>query len=119
MTCFRIAKPEFRSSLLTGDGAFRFGGRWSSRGRAAVYASGNHSLAMLELLLHVDDAERFWRTPHVYVELAVPSVITPPELHNQPEYLNFLLNPLHPRFGTDLDFGPLNDLSWSNRKLES
>ena len=51
--------------------------------------------------------------------LAVPSVITPPELRNQPEYLNFLVNPLHPRFGTDLDVGPVHDLSWPHRKLET
>lgn len=51
---------------MTGLGAYRAGGRWNSQGRYAVYASGHLSLAMLELLVHIDDAERFRRTPHVY-----------------------------------------------------
>ena len=51
---------------MSGEGAYRSGGRWNSPGRYAVYASGHLTLAMLELLVHVDDAEAFRRTPHVY-----------------------------------------------------
>ena len=39
---------------LDGEGARLAGGRWNSRGRAAVYASTRLSLAALELLVHTD-----------------------------------------------------------------
>jgi RES domain-containing protein len=39
---------------LDGEGARLAGGRWNSRGRAAVYASSRLSLAALELLVHTD-----------------------------------------------------------------
>ena len=51
---------------MSGSGAYRAGGRWNTPGHYVVYASGNLTLAMLELLVHIDDAERFWRMPHVY-----------------------------------------------------
>ncbi len=57
---------------MSGVGAYRSGGRWNSPGHHAVYASGHLSLAMLELLVHVDDAEAFLATPHVYLTLAFP-----------------------------------------------
>jgi RES domain-containing protein len=39
---------------LDGEGARLAGGRWNTRGRAAVYASSRLSLAALELLVHTD-----------------------------------------------------------------
>lgn len=50
-------------------GAYLYGGRWNSPGRYVVYASGNVSLAMLEVLVHIDDAEAFARQAHVYQRL--------------------------------------------------
>ncbi len=51
---------------MTGLGARLFGGRWNTPGHDAIYTSGNLSLAMLEVLVHVDDAEAFRRTLHVF-----------------------------------------------------
>jgi len=51
---------------MTGTGAFLFGARWNSPGRYAVYTSGNISLAMLEVLVHIDDAETFLAKEHIY-----------------------------------------------------
>ena len=48
-------------SPLSGMGAYLYGGRWNSPGQYVVYASGNVSLAMLEVLVHIDDAEAFAR----------------------------------------------------------
>lgn len=50
-------------------GAYLYGGRWNSPGRYVVYASGNVSLAMLEVLVHIDDAEAFARQAHIYQHL--------------------------------------------------
>lgn len=57
---------------MTGAGAHLSGGRWNSPGRYAIYVSGNLSLAMLELLVHIDDAEKFRSTPHVYHSIVFP-----------------------------------------------
>lgn len=50
-------------------GAYHYGGRWNSPGQYVVYASGNVSLAMLEVLVHIDDAEALARQAHVYGRL--------------------------------------------------
>jgi RES domain-containing protein len=42
---------------LTGDGARRRGGRWNSPGVPLVYASSTLSLAVLEMLVHVESTQ--------------------------------------------------------------
>lgn len=57
---------------MSGVGAYRAGGRWNSPGRHAVYAAGNLTLAMLELLVHVDDASAFRALRHIYHAVSFP-----------------------------------------------
>ena len=52
MIVWRLAR--LAHAKLDGEGARLAGGRWNSRGRAAVYASSRLSLAALELLVHTD-----------------------------------------------------------------
>jgi RES domain-containing protein len=52
MLVWRLAR--LAHAKLDGEGARLAGGRWNSRGRAAVYASSRLSLAALELLVHTD-----------------------------------------------------------------
>ena len=52
MVVFRIIKPAFAASALTGEGARRYGGRWNVPGIPCVYAAGSRALAALELLVH-------------------------------------------------------------------
>ena len=117
---------------MTGQGAYLFGGRWNSPGRHAVYLSGTLTLAMLEVLVHIDDTEAFLEKSYIYHSvnfseaevavleaaslpkdwnarpetrasqqvgdefleraehpvLALPSVITPSNLHYDPLYMN-------------------------------
>jgi|SRR5687767_7678291 RES domain-containing protein len=54
MLVHRLAR--LAHAKLDGEGARLAGGRWNSRGRAAVYASSRLSLAALELLVHTDVA---------------------------------------------------------------
>lgn len=51
MRCFRICRARHRA--LDGEGARKFGGRWNSVGRPALYASSSRALAILETLVHV------------------------------------------------------------------
>ena len=53
---WRIVKRRHAARAFDGEGARRFGGRWNSPGQRAVYTSGSKSLAMLELLVHLDVA---------------------------------------------------------------
>jgi len=56
-TVWRIVKRRHADSAFDGRGAQRFGGRWNSPGRRAVYVSASKSLATLELLVHLDVAQ--------------------------------------------------------------
>jgi len=54
---WRISDPEFAKSpqeMLSGEGAFLFGGRWNTKGHRVVYLGGNLATASMELLVHLD-----------------------------------------------------------------
>lgn len=60
-TAWRIVKASHADRAFSGEGAQRTGGRWNSPGVAVLYASGHQSLAVLEMLVHLDpqDAARY------------------------------------------------------------
>jgi RES domain-containing protein len=49
---YRLCKADH--SALDGEGARLWGGRWNSAGRPMVYAAASPSLAVLEVLVHLD-----------------------------------------------------------------
>jgi RES domain-containing protein len=51
---WRVVKRAHAATAFDGKAAERFGGRWNSPGRRAVYASATKSLALLEILVHLD-----------------------------------------------------------------
>jgi RES domain-containing protein len=51
---YRILRKPYARGPFDGEGAYRFGGRWSSPGVRLSYASEHQSLAMLEYFVHVD-----------------------------------------------------------------
>jgi RES domain-containing protein len=53
-SCWRIVQERYSKEAFTGEGARLYGGRWNSAGHAAVYAAGSRSLAVLEMLVHLD-----------------------------------------------------------------
>ena len=58
MHCFRIVKPAFASSALSGEGARLYGGRWNPAGWRCVYTAESRALAVLELLVHLTGQSR-------------------------------------------------------------
>jgi RES domain-containing protein len=56
VTAWRFVKAKLQDQAFSGEGARRFGGRWNSPGTLVVYAAGGISLALLELLAHLEDA---------------------------------------------------------------
>ena len=52
---YRLVKRKWRQAAFDGEGARLYGGRWNSKGKACVYLAGSASLAMLEVMVHLDD----------------------------------------------------------------
>ncbi len=52
MIVYRLCKAVH--AALDGEGARLWGGRWNSPGRSMVYAAASPSLAVLEVLVHLD-----------------------------------------------------------------
>ena len=57
LTTYRICKTKYAAKMFDGEGAFRFGGRWNSRGTRILYTAGSLSLAALEMLVHLNNEE--------------------------------------------------------------
>jgi len=51
---YRVLRKAYARTPFDGEGAYRFGGRWSSPGTRLCYASEHQSLAMLEYFVHLD-----------------------------------------------------------------
>jgi RES domain-containing protein len=55
-TGWRILKSRHASTAFDGEGARLYGGRWNSPGTRMVYTSSTISLAVLEVLVHLQEA---------------------------------------------------------------
>lgn len=54
MRVFRVLRAAYARAPFDGEGAYLYGGRWSSPGTRVAYASEHQSLAMLEYFVHLD-----------------------------------------------------------------
>ncbi|MBC7848903.1 MAG: RES family NAD+ phosphorylase [Chitinophagaceae bacterium] len=75
MFVYRIAKTRDRATDLSGTGAFKAGGRWNSEGKFALYTSEHQALALLELLVHVDESDLPPELFIITLEILNPSLI--------------------------------------------
>lgn len=50
---WRITKAKHAAIAFSGSGAKAYGGRWNNPGTAVVYSAGSASLAILEMLVHL------------------------------------------------------------------
>jgi RES domain-containing protein len=75
-TVYRICKTKYAGGAFDGEGAFRFGGRWNSRGVRVVYTAGSLALAALEMLVHLDDDELL--TSYSFVAAQIPAALILP-----------------------------------------
>ncbi|MDQ3817987.1 MAG: RES family NAD+ phosphorylase [Acidobacteriota bacterium] len=56
-SAWRIVKTRFVRQAFDGEGARLYGGRWNSVGVRMVYTAGSVSLAVLEILVHLENAD--------------------------------------------------------------
>ena len=68
MRLYRLCRQRYAE--LSGLGAKKTGGRWNRKGIAALYAAQNASLAVVEVLVHLDKAEL--PDDYVMLEISVP-----------------------------------------------
>jgi len=51
---YRVLRRPYARAAFDGEGAYRYGGRWSSPRTRLCYTSEHQSLAMLEYFVHLD-----------------------------------------------------------------
>ena len=56
-TAWRLVHQNYLSSAFSGEGARLAGGRWNSGGGPVVYTAGSLSLAVLEIIVHLEFKE--------------------------------------------------------------
>ncbi len=54
---YRIVREPYSKTPLDGEGAYRFGGRWSSPGTRIAYTAEHLSLAMIEYFIHIETGD--------------------------------------------------------------
>ena len=54
---YRVLRKPYARAPFDGEGAYLYGGRWSSPGTRLAYTSEHQSLAMLEYFVHLDADE--------------------------------------------------------------
>lgn len=57
ITAYRIVKKKWAGLAFDGEGARLYGGRWNSVGKACIYLAGSESLAILEVLVHLNSTK--------------------------------------------------------------
>ena len=55
MRGYRLVKKRWSEQAFDGEGARRYGGRWNSKGKRCLYLASTASLALLEIMVHLDD----------------------------------------------------------------
>ena len=73
LIAWRLDASQFATSWDSGEGAYRFGGRWSSRGTRAVYCALDASTTILEVAVH-RGFKRMDTIPHILTSLRISDV---------------------------------------------
>uniref|UniRef100_A0A486XWX6 RES domain-containing protein n=1 Tax=Rheinheimera sp. BAL341 TaxID=1708203 RepID=A0A486XWX6_9GAMM len=55
MQLYRLVHNKWAAQAFDGEGARLYGGRWNSKGQLCVYTAGSEALAILEILVHLNN----------------------------------------------------------------
>ena len=73
MTVWRLSSAKYATTVFSGEGAKHYGGRWSPPGLAVIYCAESRSLALVEVLAGIDDADRLSQQEWVLVPADIPA----------------------------------------------
>lgn len=93
-TAFRIFKRKFSAAWFDGEGAFRYGGRWNSRGARVFYAAESLALAAMEMLVHLNSEELLRAYSYVTAEFDEDFVLAVEDFKDLPDDWNASPPPL-------------------------
>jgi RES domain-containing protein len=85
LTAYRICKTKYAATWFDGEGAYRFGGRWNSRGKRILYTAGSLSLAVLEMLVHLNNEEILLAYSYVAAEFDENLILPVEDFRHLPE----------------------------------
>jgi len=71
-SAWRIVKQKHARSAFSGEGARLYGGRWNSPGTAMIYTAQSQSLAVLEVLVHLDSPELLEK--YLFFEVVIEAI---------------------------------------------
>ena len=77
VSAWRIVAARWADTAFDGEGARRYGGRWNSPGRPAIYLAGSRALAALETLVHMSPRVAA-RQKFVRFEVSLPKSLVAP-----------------------------------------
>ena len=83
---WRLARRPFVA--IDGEGARLYGGRWNRPGLAVVYCAENLSLALLEVLVHLDVQLREFPSDYVKIAIEIPRLVKLDRIGRLPEDLS-------------------------------
>ena len=90
MKIYRIAKTQYLEDL-SGEGARLYGGRWNKRGYSMLYFSESLSLAVLEILVHMNF--EYLNADFKYLEADIPDVLIKQKLKPESMESHWRSNP--------------------------
>lgn len=70
MQLYRLVHHRWAAQAFDGEGARLYGGRWNSKGQPCVYTAGSEALAILEILVHLNN--RVALKPYRLFRLSIP-----------------------------------------------
>ena len=74
LRAWRIVKHKYSvEKAFDGEGARLYGGRWNSRGTAVVYTAESQSLAVLEMLVHLESADLLLN--YIFYPVTIPNYL--------------------------------------------
>lgn len=91
---FRVLRAAYARAPFDGEGAYRYGGRWSSPGTRLAYTSEHQSLAMLEYFVHLDPEDA--PDDLVLATAEVPDDVSRKQLHAREMPLHWRTTPAAP-----------------------
>jgi RES domain-containing protein len=72
VSVWRLSARRLGSAVFSGEGAFKYGGRWNRRGTRVVYCAQSRALAAMELLVHVEDSGDLASVEWLATEIIIP-----------------------------------------------